>query len=460
MDLNKILLECLSFEEEREWFEFKENIFDENMIGEYISALSNSAAILGRTFGYVIWGISNDSHNIVGTDVDYEKEIHNEPLQHYLARNLNPSVSFYFEEIFISSRRIVFLVIPAAKTVPTAFKNERYIRIGSSKENLKRYPEWETYLFSVLTFGFPTIVNQESEYQDLSFNQLLSYYSSKNIRLNKDTYKENLHLLTSEGKYNIMAQLLSDNSHIPIRVAVFSGKTKGSKMYSVKEFGYKCLLYSLYEVLEYGDILNIPQADETNRIMERKEVDLFDYDVFREAIINAFLHNKWVDLNEPMITVFTDRIEIMSRGTLTPLQTLSGFYKGHSIPVNDKLSEIFLQLHISEKTGRGVPKIIDTYGKKSILIEENTITVIIPFTRISVNYSFETDKEKTNDLSPTQIKVLAEMRNNSHITKPELSSKINVGKTAIDNAITKLKDSGYLTREGSNKNGTWKVKID
>ena len=97
--------------------------------------------------------------------------------------------------------------------------------------------------------------------------------------------------------------------------------------------------------------------------MERKEVMLFDYDVYREAVINAFLHNRWVDLNEPMITIYNDRIEILSRGELAPLQTINGFYKGHSIPVNEKLSEIFLQLHISEKTGRGIPKIIEVYGK-------------------------------------------------------------------------------------------------
>ena len=50
--------------------------------------------------------------------------------------------------------------------------------------------------------------------------------------------------------------------------------------------------------------------------------------------------------------MFSDRIEIFSRGGLAPLQTLDGFFKGHSIPVNEKLSEIFLQLHISEKTSR------------------------------------------------------------------------------------------------------------
>ena len=98
---------------------------------------------------------------------------------------------------------------------------------------------------------------------------------------------------------------------------------------------------------------------EPDRVVERKEVPLFDNKAFREAIINAVLYNKWVEGNEPMISVFSDRIEILSRGTLAPAQTMEGFFLGESIPVNEKLSEIFLQLHISEKSGRGVPKITE-----------------------------------------------------------------------------------------------------
>lgn len=69
---------------------------------------------------------------------------------------------------------------------------------------------------------------------------------------------------------------------------------------------------------------------------------LFKDAAFREAVINAFVHNKWVDGNEPMITVYQDRIEILSRGSLPPAQTLDGFFAGESVPVNRKLSEIFL----------------------------------------------------------------------------------------------------------------------
>ena len=355
------------------------------------------------------------------------------------------------------------LVIPAAKTIPTAFKNTRYIRIGSSKEDIKKFPEREAYLFSVLTFGRPTIISVEAERQDLSFNQLFGYYGSKGIVLNKNNFIENLNLKNNEGKYNLLGQLLSDNSFIPIRVAIFSGKSKGSKMYSVREFGYQCLLYSLEDVLRYGDVINIVQANENNRVVERNERSLFDKNAFREAVINAFLHNKWVDKNEPMITFFSDRIEILSRGTLAPLQTKDGFYKGHSIPVNDKLSEIFLQLHISEKIGRGVPIISANYRENAFSFSDNDILVTIPFNYINDMSDKEGNKvgDKVGDkkLNHSQIKVLAEIRNNSNVTKQELVKLCELGKTSIDNIISVLKEKGYIKRIGSNKTGYWKVLI-
>lgn len=457
MKIIEIIEDCLSYEDELEWIEYKENIFKIDDVGEYISALSNSAAILGKEFAYMIWGIENSSHQIKGTTINYNADYNNEPIQHYLARKLSPSVPFYFEECKIKGKRVVVLSIPAAKIVPVEFNEVRYIRIDSSKEKLKKYPQREAFLFSVLSFGLPTINNIASEYQDLTFNQLFAYYASRNIVLFKSNFKENLHLLTKDGKYNIMAQLLSDNSHVPIRVAIFTGKTKASKMYSVKEFGYKCLLYSLYEVLNYGDIINIPQANEENRIIEREEIMLFDGNSYHEAVINAFLHNRWVDLNEPMITFYNDRIEILSRGELAPLQTMNGFYKGHSVPVNDKLSEMFLQLHIREKTGRGIPTILNAYGKEAINISDGNIIVTLPFNWINKVGDKMGDKMGDKVLNLSQVKVLAEIRNNPNITISQLAIKCCLGKTTIDNVIAFLKKNLFIERVGSNKTGYWKV---
>ncbi|MCD8242061.1 MAG: hypothetical protein LUD73_06780 [Lachnospiraceae bacterium] len=77
------------------------------------------------------------------------------------------------------------------------------------------------------------------------------------------------------------------------------------------------------------------------------------------------------------------RVEILSRGTLPPKQTREGFFKGESVPVNQRLSDIFLQLHISERSGRGVPQITRVYGESAFEFRENSIAVTIPFTFIS-----------------------------------------------------------------------------
>ncbi len=454
---DEIIEELRKYDSEREWFEFKESWFKADELGEYISALSNSAAIAGKKSAYFVWGINDQSHEIVGTSFNCHQDVNHEPLKHYLARQFNPDINFTFEELLLEGKKVVLLIIPAAKSVPTSYARERYIRIGSSKENLRKYPEKEAFLFEVLRHGFPTIENTQSDYQDLTFEKLLIYYGAKGLKLNQDTFKKNLSFYTEDGTYNILAQLLSDNSHIPIRVAIFSGTTKADNMYSVREFGNQCLLYSLDEVLRYGDVLNIIQSDERERVVERKEVPLFDNDAFREAVINAFVHNKWVSGNEPMITVFSDRIEILSRGTLAPEQTMEGFFAGESVPVNKKLSEILLQLHISEKTGRGVPKITQKYGREAYEFREKSIVVTIPFNWINVMGDKVGDKSAEAFLNHTQARILAEIRNNPNITKSRLAEILKLGKTTIDKGIAVLKKYGYIERTGSNKSGYWNV---
>ncbi|MDE6015931.1 MAG: putative DNA binding domain-containing protein [Acetatifactor sp.] len=464
-DLKKIVQSLLSSVSEEEWYEYKENWYDAVGIGEYISSLSNAAAMCGEECAYLIWGVNNATHEVVGTTFNYHMDVKNEPLQHFLARQVTPDVGFSFAEITMKGKRVVVLTIPAARQVPTSFNGTRYLRIGSSKVNLNKYPERESQLFDILRNGFPTIENTQAYTQELTFRKLFLYYEDKGITLNKKTFKKNLGLLCKDGSYNLLAQLLSDNSQIPIRVSIFRGSNKASKLYSVREFGNNCVLVSLDKVIEYGDVLNIMQADEAERIVTRKEVPLFDTQAFKEAIINAFVHNLWVDGNAPMITVYSDRLEILSRGKLPPKQTIAGFYLGESVPVNQKLSDIFLQLHISERSGRGVPKITDVYGREAFEFRENSIVVTIPFNKIDgetvdkvIDKTVDKVIDKTREgLSEVNIRIIEEMRYNPGITQPQLAEKLGVGKTTIQKNISYLKKNGFIDRVGSNKTGVWKI---
>lgn len=164
-------------------------------------------------------------------------------------------------------------------------------------------------------------------------------------------------------------------------------------------------------------------------------------------VINATIHNDWGSGNEPMFTVFTDRIEILSRGPIPHGQTIEGFFRGESIPVNARLSEIALQLHISEKTGRGVPLIISKYGRPAYEFREKSIVVSIPFN------SIETDDQRhifniPNDLNETQKVILTEIRNNPNVTKAQLINIVKKGKTTVDKSLSTLKSIGIIERVG------------
>lgn len=327
------------------------------------------------------------------------------------------------------------------------------------REQMDKYHKKELKLNSTLQNGFPTIVNVAApDYaQDLTFEKLMMYYGAKGITLKIESFERSLKLKNKNGEYNVMAYILSDQNSIPVRVSVFSGIDKTAPLFSVKEFGNTCILYSIDKILEYGDAINIIQADERNRISERKDVPLFDYEAFHEAILNAFIHNKWLTLNAPQISIFTDRIEILSHGGLAIDQDESGFYGGASIPVNDVLASIFLQLRISERSGRGVPKIVGKYGKKAIKIEKNRIIVTIPFEKIGVNQFSIVSNKVSNKPNSTKMKIIDTMRNNPSVTINQLMAITELSEPGIKKNLKQLKETGIIRRVGANKNGYWQV---
>lgn len=123
-----------------------------------------------------------------------------------------------------------------------------------------------------------------------------------------------------------------------------------------------------------------------------------------------------------MIIVYSDHLEILPCGKLPPKQTITGFYLGESVSVNQKLSDIFLQLHISERSGRGVPKITDVYGREAFEFRENSIVVTILFDKIDSGAADKTvDKVVDNlrgGLSEVSIHIMKEMRYDPGITQP------------------------------------------
>ena len=139
---------------ETEWVESKRNVTNTDLhedIGQYLSAIANSLPLVQKPRGYVVWGIDDTSHSLVGTDFKPRKyKIGNEELESWLTRHLRPQVRFVIHELEDGGKRFVLFKVSPATHSPVEFQHERYVRVGSLKKALRDCPEKEHELFALL----------------------------------------------------------------------------------------------------------------------------------------------------------------------------------------------------------------------------------------------------------------------------------------------------------------------
>ena len=105
-----LLRELRALPEETEWVEFKQNNSNPVEIGEYISALANSAVLCGKANAYLIWGVEDKTHEIIGTTFKPSQlKKGNEELENWLLRLLNPKTHFRFFEFEYEAKPIALL---------------------------------------------------------------------------------------------------------------------------------------------------------------------------------------------------------------------------------------------------------------------------------------------------------------------------------------------------------------
>lgn len=149
--LNDLLEKLVALPSETEWVEFKLNkgSISNEQIGEYISALSNGATIANKPFGYLVWGINDSSHDIMGTNFSFiDAKQENQNLELWLRTLLRPKINFEIFEFTYHNQPIVLLRIPSAKSEPTYFQKKAYIRIGSNKTDLMNYPDYIRIIYN------------------------------------------------------------------------------------------------------------------------------------------------------------------------------------------------------------------------------------------------------------------------------------------------------------------------
>ncbi len=424
---------------ENETLEFKKSTSE---LEEGVISLSSMLNKHGE--GTLYFGVKNDG-TIIGQNNLNESTLRD--VSRKISEGIKPQVIPEIVMELIDNKPVIKVKVKGNANLYSAF-DKYYIR--SFDEDKKVSPDMLKELIN--SRGEPDlIINEPTIRTDLSFNILKGLFLIKGHSLNNDQFENNMKLFTKDGKYNYMAEILSDINDVSIKVVTFKGTDK-TVMLKRTEYGHKCLLSSVNEVLEYMTVINETKVKLGGPT--RIEENYFDFACFKEAWLNACVHTRWIEKIPPAVYIYDDRIEIVSNGGLPKALNKNDFFKGVSKPVNKELLNIFTNLEMIDQTGHGVPLIISKYGKDAFYISENTIIVTIPVNRELLERESE---GMYSNLNENELKVLKEMKSNNKITTIELMERLKISEGYVEKIIRKLKQENYIDREGSNKSGSWKI---
>ena len=372
--LRSLLSELRSLPRETGWVEFKHNNAEPVMIGEYISALSNTAALHGKSHAYVAWGIEDITHNIIGTTFSpHSTKKGNEELESWLLKLLSPRISFSFHELNTENGKVIILEIERASNKPVQFQGQEFIRIGSYKKNLKDYPEIERELwriFDKVPFEEQFALENVPETEVLSLLDYPSYFEMLSIPLpeNRKSILERLaddHMIlrSNTGEWSItnlgailFAKNLSKFPHLKrksVRVIVYKGKNRIETLR--EQEGVKGYASGFEGLIGFLDNL-LPRNEVIGKAL-RKEVPMYPELAVRELVANSIVHQDFsLRGTGPMIEVFSDRMEITNPGV--PLVKIERFLDHPPRSRNEALASFLRRVGVWEERGSGIDKVV------------------------------------------------------------------------------------------------------
>ena len=403
--------------------EFKETIT--NTFLKTVSAFSNYDG------GIILFGVDDDG-NIKGLPdvkqacLDIENKIND---------SITPQPDYTLE--VQNNDQTIKLTVKSGLQKPYLYKSKAY------KRNDTATIEVDTLEFSRLVLDGKNIRFEElpCKDQELSF-EILHRKLKEIVRIenfDKDTLKT-LNLYDDVNGFNNAAGLLADKNHFPgIDIVKFGEnisiiqKRSTFENISILEVYEKAIEvfrdYYQYEVIQGAD---------------RKKMEKIPEAAFREAIANALIHRVWDVDSQIRVSMFDDRIEIVSPGGLPSGITEEEYLSGKlSVLRNRNLANVFYRLGFVEIFGMGITRIKQLYAealiKPDFEVSENAIKIVLPI--------FEKNADLTEDeivvyklLSKTMLKPIS-----------EVAPYVPFGKSKTTKLLKEMCQKGVITVEGKGK---------
>ncbi len=372
--LQRLLLEICCLPKETEWVEFKHNNGDPDEIGEYVSALSNSAALRGKPSAYLVWGVADGTHDVIGTTFQVTQEKKgNEEIEAWLRRLLSPDLPIRLHEFDFEGHHISLIEIPRASHQPVQFKGQEYVRIGSYKKPLKDYQEVERQLWRIFN---------QTCFEALPASQRLTP-SAVLETLDYPAYFRLLDLPHPEDREAILARLIDDGMISRTLDGLYDILNLGAVLFAHSLDTFPHLARKPVRIIEYKQASRVGPGRELERLSGyaagfeelittittllpanevmgralRKQVPMYPELALRELVANALIHQDFTMTGTgTMVEIFPDRLEITNPGN--PLVEPERFVDKPPRSRNEALASFMRRVGICEERGSGIDKVV------------------------------------------------------------------------------------------------------
>lgn len=362
-------------------------------------------------------------------------------LNHMIRDSIKPDVTMFvhYETQTVDGKQILSVTVQKGTGRPYYLGSKGlkpsgvYVRNGTSAD-----PATDTAIRMMIkeTDG-DSFESRRSLEQNLTFDAAKAQFARQKV-LFDFAKMQTLGLVSQDGIYSNVALLLSDQCPSTIKAATFAG-TEKEVFQDRREFSGS-LFRQMDDLYAYLDLRN--QTKATFQGLYRTDTKDYPEEALRETLMNSLVHRDYSFHASTLVSVYEDRIEVVSVGGLPSGIGLEDILLGLSVCRNPQLAAVFYRLALIEAYGTGMPKIMKAYAGTGLTprieVTPHAFKVTLPNCNAAAKEPPQTNEEKILD-------VLAQT---GAITRSEVDTLLNVSQSTANRILKRMVREGLLVQEG------------
>lgn len=446
--------------------EFKGEIPASSDLAKTIVAFANDAG------GEVYIGVDNN-HNVIGLSEDELPQLE-EKLSSIIFDRCYPTILPEISFQTVNTKNIIKIRVYKGSMPPYYLKNKgklegTYIRVGSTNrvadENIIAELERKRRNLS-----FDGAIVMDKELSEIDFDNFKQIYKDKTDEELTIQVLRKLELIKEEQNKLYPTNALILFSDDELRYSIFpNAKIECSRFKGVSTEDFidqKTISLNIVEQAEEAYNFVIRHINKGATIEGIYTIPKWEYPIkaVREVIRNAVVHRQYSLLGKDIkVAIYDDMVEITSPGLLPPSIDYSAMSSRQSDAINKIIAPVFKKLGVIDQRGNGL-KMIAEELKQYPNIEFKWYEVGLSFQVQFINKEYKSGsksggksggKKMTKELM--MKKVISLLSINAKITVQEISDKTGFNKRQCERLLAELKNNGKIIRNGSPRNGEWKI---